>query len=257
MAKQIDTVSVYLHLRRDKFGSYARELQRVSAVILDPNPLKDIDKAPIIIEDTSFGVTFDETKTTKALFDAILTAVGAKTGISVFFGAVINRTTFQYITNADVNAYDTNDWLHNPDVSGLAGVPQKYWKVVADTVVEMDANEKAVVDGAELQAAIDAAVASWTADVNKYVASHYNIGQQQTLQTCWIEALAKSWPNRAAMVQTVWDWVHTVLTYFYAQRQAMWDAPNFVDLGKVLHDLTQFDATDPVIITETVEKTNN
>ncbi len=35
----------------------------------------------------------------------------------------------------------------NPDVSGVTGVDQKYWKVVGDEVVVMDGAERDVVDG--------------------------------------------------------------------------------------------------------------
>jgi hypothetical protein len=44
--------------------------------------------------------------------------------------------------------YDPLIWLINPDLAPVAGVPNWYWKTVADTVVEQDAAEKAATDAA-------------------------------------------------------------------------------------------------------------
>ena len=42
--------------------------------------------------------------------------------------------------------YDPLVWLINPDLSGVVGVPNWYWKTVLDTVVEQTVAEKAVTD---------------------------------------------------------------------------------------------------------------
>lgn len=257
MAKQISTVSVYLHIRRQDDGTYVRELQRVSAVVSDPSPSKAVDKAPVVIENHDFGVALDEQGTVKKFLDDLMAAISTATGVQAFSDAVINRTTFKYLVGVDQTAYDSKDWLINPDLTPVAGVPQKYWKVVVDAVAVMDDAEKAVVDANVLQSTIDQVVAQFTYDINKYISTHYNLGQQQTLQTCWIEAIVKSWTNRGALVQQVWDWCQTVLDYFYTQRQLMWDATTIDGLNAVEKDFTKFDATDPVIIVETVDKTMN
>lgn len=63
---------------------------------------------------------------------------------------VVNRTTVEYITSVRAPLYPTATWIHDPDLSLLLGiVDQKYWKVVSDTVVEMTAGEKDVVDEVE------------------------------------------------------------------------------------------------------------
>lgn len=72
---------------------------------------------------------------------------------------VINRTTLEQRFSVNTPDFPTSDWIINPDLSGVSGVPQKYWKVVGDTVVEMDAAEKAVVDAALLPQAKEAKIA--------------------------------------------------------------------------------------------------
>jgi len=66
--------------------------------------------------------------------------------------AVISRTPnilgviYEYKPSAHTPDYDPEDWLINPDLSGLLSVPEKYWKVVGDTVVEMNQSEKDSVE---------------------------------------------------------------------------------------------------------------
>lgn len=66
---------------------------------------------------------------------------------------VINRTAtargiFRFIRSVNTPDFDPAVWLINPDVRTVrgAGVPERHWKVVGDTVVEMSAAEKAAVD---------------------------------------------------------------------------------------------------------------
>lgn len=63
---------------------------------------------------------------------------------------VLHRTSGQYFESVNTPEYDELDWLINPDLSQVAGVQSKYWKVVGDTVVEMSEAEKQVVDASTL-----------------------------------------------------------------------------------------------------------
>ena len=42
--------------------------------------------------------------------------------------------------------YTTENWLKDPDLSGVVGVPNQYIKVVGDTVMEMTTEEKILRD---------------------------------------------------------------------------------------------------------------
>lgn len=61
---------------------------------------------------------------------------------------VINRATLEIRRSVHTPNFPTADWIVNPDLSALAGVPVRYWKVVGDTVVEMTTPEKDAVDAA-------------------------------------------------------------------------------------------------------------
>jgi hypothetical protein len=82
---------------------------------------------------------------------------------------VFNRTTKQLIESANTPLYSSLDWVINPDLSLLTNIPQKYWKVSGDSVVEMSAQEKAAVDAALLNARRDQIEAKTTDEAFKAV----------------------------------------------------------------------------------------
>jgi hypothetical protein len=89
-------------------------------------------------------------------------------------GAVIHRTTYEYKTSvhfpeATAGAeYPTATWLRNPDLTAVAAVAQKYWKVVSDTVLEMTTGEKTAVDLLILQEQYDGIIRGVARDVTQY-----------------------------------------------------------------------------------------
>ncbi len=61
--------------------------------------------------------------------------------------SVIKRTAdangiYELLTSANTPDYLVADWIHNPDLSALTGVPKSRWIVVGDTVREMTAAEQ-------------------------------------------------------------------------------------------------------------------
>jgi len=65
---------------------------------------------------------------------------------------VLNRTSKQYVASANTPEYPVAEWIINPDLSGVVGVPTKYWSISGDTVMEMSQAEKDAVDTAETEA---------------------------------------------------------------------------------------------------------
>lgn len=64
--------------------------------------------------------------------------------------SVLNRTTLQYLQSVNTPDYSAEEWIINPDLSAVAAVDQRYWKLVGDQVVEMTQAEKDAVDAAGL-----------------------------------------------------------------------------------------------------------
>lgn len=60
---------------------------------------------------------------------------------------VVHRTTLEYRISVNLPDYDPSEWLIDPDLSRVRGVPHRYWKINSrDQVVEMSRSEKDAVD---------------------------------------------------------------------------------------------------------------
>jgi hypothetical protein len=70
---------------------------------------------------------------------------------------VVNKTTFQYLESVNTPDYSEDDWIINPDLTGLYEngtylVPTKYWKYADGYLQERTQAEKDEVDGYNLDA---------------------------------------------------------------------------------------------------------
>jgi hypothetical protein len=63
---------------------------------------------------------------------------------------VVHKTTFQILSSVNTPDFDPAQWLVNPDLTALDGVPTKYWKLSGNAVIEMTQTEKDAVDAANL-----------------------------------------------------------------------------------------------------------
>jgi hypothetical protein len=71
--------------------------------------------------------------------------------------AVIHKTTLEYRPSVNTPDFPTETWLHNPDMSAVIGVLQRYWKIAGSAVIEMTVPEKSAVDAALASAALASA----------------------------------------------------------------------------------------------------
>jgi hypothetical protein len=69
---------------------------------------------------------------------------------------VYNKVTGEYVRSVHTPDFSSDpDWLINPSLAAVEGVPRRYWKVEFDNIVEMTQAEKDNKD-AEIAAAITA-----------------------------------------------------------------------------------------------------
>lgn len=60
--------------------------------------------------------------------------------------SVINRTTLEFRKSVNTPDFNSNDYIINPDMSAVAGIPIKYWKISGDNVLAMTQLERDAVD---------------------------------------------------------------------------------------------------------------
>lgn len=75
---------------------------------------------------------------------------------------VLNRTTREYRESANTPDFPADQWIINPDLSAVAGVARKYWKILLDAVLAMTQAERDAVDAAEVTTRRDAAADALT-----------------------------------------------------------------------------------------------
>ena len=62
---------------------------------------------------------------------------------------VLHRTTNEYRTSVNTPDFPTAQWIVNPDLSTVIGLPPKYWKIIGDAVTAQSAAEQLISDDNE------------------------------------------------------------------------------------------------------------
>ena len=107
-------------------------------------------------------------------------------------GNYLHRTTKQYLTSWSPNDLLESlvNYIEDPDLSSVAGVPFKYWTITGDVVTEMSQGEKDTTDAQELSDARDAEIQVQIDDLEsimrqmlKLIVDEINILRQQSNTT--------------------------------------------------------------------------
>ena len=61
---------------------------------------------------------------------------------------VLNKSTLELRSSVNTPDYPESDWLINPDLSAVAGLDPRYWKIAKNAVAAMTAGERQAVDDA-------------------------------------------------------------------------------------------------------------
>ena len=103
-------------------------------------------------------------------------------------GNYLHRTTKQYLTSTSPASLPEPlaNYIDEPDLSAVAGVPNRYWIITGDVVTEMSQGEKDALDAQILDAARDAIMQgeidnleSVLRHITKLIVSELNILRQQ------------------------------------------------------------------------------
>ena len=75
-------------------------------------------------------------------------------------GDFVHRTTKQYLQSISPNDLPEPlaNYIENPDLSNVVGVPNQYWVITGDVITEMSQGEKDAVDAQILSDARDAVI---------------------------------------------------------------------------------------------------
>jgi hypothetical protein len=103
-------------------------------------------------------------------------------------GDYVHRTTKQYLQSVSPNDLPEPlaNYIEDPDLSAVEGVPNRYWVITGDVISEMDQAAKDVVDAQILSDSRDAAIQaeideleSVLRQLTKLIVDELNILRQQ------------------------------------------------------------------------------
>jgi hypothetical protein len=144
----------------------------------------------------------------------------------------------------DPSGYPVEDWIHDPDLTVVAGLDSKYWKITGDVVSAMSEAEKAAVDQPERYAAM-------AADVTDYLYGHFDEQTQDSLELMYTKAVRTNQTNRADHIESAIDWWEGVMSSFYSKKAAIFAATTQAGVAAVTWDWAgDFDATKPDVTIE-------
>ena len=108
-----------------------------------------------------------------------------------------------------------------------------------------------------LDIAKDQATTRMKTEIEMYLFSKYDQGTQSSMNAFFIEGVSNSWTNRKALVQSVLDWIKSVLSYYYGKKDDIAVATTVEQVNAITWDFFSFDATDPKVALQTVKETTN
>lgn len=143
--------------------------------------------------------------------------------------------------------YSTDDWLIDPDLSGVSGVAKYYWKVTgtppSGAVEEMNQSEKDAVDASRLATAKTNRKQYFDQRSSELILQQYKGGAQQFI-SLYTDAF-KVRPNRKAYLQTWINWLSEISTEI-ANKAAVVDAQTTVEaVNAVVLDEATILSNDP------------
>ncbi len=171
---------------------------------------------------------------------------------------VLNRTTKEQRFSVHTPDYSVVDWIINPDLSGVIGVPVKYWKIDGDVVSEMNQSEKDAVDSALLPGIKTAKKASLRTEGDQLIENQgYSAGKQRSLISQHSKS-TKMKPKREKYVRDFMDWIEQVDEEVVLKQDLVDDQTSEAGVNSVILDSAGLIAADPgVTISGTLDTTDS
>ena len=83
-------------------------------------------------------------------------------------------------------------------------------------------------------------------ELKNFIYSRYDDGTQKTLQTIYIQAQEAGDTAKINTIKQVWDWINSVLIYYYQKKDAILNAIDEASLNNITWDWSLVDETNHV-----------
>jgi hypothetical protein len=159
--------------------------------------------------------------------------------------AVLNRTTKQLLSSVNTPDYSTTDWIINPNLSGVMGVPVEYWKITGDVVSEMDQAEKDAVDAILIVGEKDTKIDAFYYEATRIVEDRYAASVMSGFCALLSDAIGAGLMNRAAYIYTLLNWGLVVRQAWENKAAEINSKTTRTDVAAVTWDTSALIAADP------------
>lgn len=149
---------------------------------------------------------------------------------------VLHRTDGRYLRSVHSPDYPAQDWLLNPDLSAVAGLPVEQWVVEGDTV-------RPATDAERLPALKAVRAAALADAVRAYAQARYP--DREELRWRWRQAVDAGLTNRAAYIAQALTWGDAVLVEYGQRAAALAAAATVAEVAAISTDFGALDASDP------------
>jgi hypothetical protein len=151
---------------------------------------------------------------------------------------VLNRTTKEYFESVNTPDFPSVDWLINPDLSQVAGLPIKYWKISGDSVVAMSGAEQAAVDAVDLVDYKNLAISTIRQSTKTFVDSAYDTYEVMTLSMLYTQAVKAGLTNRQAYIAQAYTYLKNIVAYQKQATQFVNNAASVAAIRAQAYDLS-------------------
>lgn len=163
---------------------------------------------------------------------------------------LLHRSTKKLISTDQPQLFSHTEWIFDPDLTGVAGVPVYYWHIERNSIREMTAEEKVAYDATTLPTMKAAKEAKLTVEVRDSIYVRYPIHNQISLSVILTLALAQQKMARFAYIASGAAWIDKCFTYYYAKCAEIRAATTMPELDAITWDVVSLWEEDPQVTIE-------
>lgn len=166
----------------------------------------------------------------------------------------IHRTQRDYrgyllrVSSINTPDYSTDDWLVNPDLSSVSGIPEYYWKVTGTppggSVEEMNPSEKSAVDSTRLSDAKVLRKTQLESIKERYLNSKYREEDRRVFNSMYAKGF-KNKPKRREYLESYISWLEQVEQELITRKGQVDSANTLSEINSVSFDEETLDISNP------------
>lgn len=164
---------------------------------------------------------------------------------------VVNRTTKEVLYSVNTPDYDSADWVINPDLSSVSGVPTRYWKIDGDTISPMSGAEREAVDASLADQDKASKIEELKTTVDDFIpAQGYKIQHQQSIQSMYSDGLRMR-GNARNYLQPWVQWLRDIDAELKNKIAQVQSEPSYTGIQSVQIETAPLVTSNPQITRET------